>query len=197
MWGRVRTTHLTPAHHLGWACHGTLLLLHGNPLPQLGPRIVSVTALQLTREIMPLFSRPASVLCTCSSCPTAHHTPRPHPATAISLCTPSLQAGAYRRLSSITARLEGPDDAAALLAAVSPGTLPALRSLVLQARPGLRARLGRLQHTGLRRLALLGVEAEDGFEGLVQLAGGFARWDDGCAVHAVHAMRGPRHEMPF
>lgn len=146
---------------------------------------------------MPLFSRPASAPCLCSTCPTAHHTPRPHPATATSLRTPYLQAGAYHRLSSITARLEGPDDAAALLAAVTPGTLPVLRSLVLQARPGLHARLGRLQHTGLRRLALQGVEAEDGFEGLVQLAGGFALRDGGCAVHAVHAMRGPRHEMPF
>ncbi len=86
-----------------------------------------------------------------------------------------LQVGAYRRLSSVSAKVHSSGELSALLASITQDSLPALHTLVLVAQQGAgcRAAFGALRHAGLQRLVLHGVEAEGGFEGLEQLEGGW------------------------
>jgi hypothetical protein len=87
---------------------------------------------------------------------------------------PLPQVNAYRRLSSVSAKVHSSEELAALLASTTQESLPALHTLVLSAQQGAgcRAAFGALRHAGLGRLVLHGVEAEGGFEGLELLEGG-------------------------
>lgn len=121
-----------------------------------------------------------------------------------------MQAGAYRRLRSVTARVSSAEEVAELAAALTQQALPELHTLALLAAPSpaggsVQAQLAALEHSGLTRLVLQGVELEGGFEGLQQLAGAVERWGwefrvyyfvcvggEAMCAHTVQAARRPR-----
>lgn len=81
---------------------------------------------------------------------------------------------AYQRLEHLTTHLRCTQELCALLSSITPASLPALHTLVLEAPPELpcTAGFGPLQHSKLSRLVLRGgVEMEGGFQGLRQLEG--------------------------